>query len=143
MFTRSQGINAGIQKTRDQLLAAVPVLRADGALMRNAVQQGPSAGKGATIDHTPEIAAMQEHLKTLRSAILAEKDGGAPAQAARDITARTLLESDQALAKLAESFRAPDQKSSLALVTESNNLVKKAQGSSVLAAKALGIPWPL
>ncbi len=132
----------GVSKIRSLLIAARPLLQADGRDIDLSLPKKPPPPGQPFPDPTPAIAHMREHLQTLRTAVLAESVGAAGANA-RELTALTLLQTDQSLEKLAQSFAAPDQASANELRGESARLVKQAKGTSVKAGKALGIPWPL
>lgn len=141
MLASVQVPNPGIKKIRDQLLAAKQQIESDQFLLETSFRRPLPSGK-AQFDHTADIAVMRQHLKALREAISSGTEGGSVAQAARDITARTLNETEGSLEKLAEVSHVPDQTAALTILAESVRLSKQAKASSELAAKALGIPWP-
>lgn len=135
--------NPGIAKIRALLLAAQPGLDADARALSVAFRQPLHAPGDSIPDRSPAVAVLIEHLKALRSDVEGTTVEGAAAVNARDLTAHTLLETEQAMAKLAETYAALDQRSATILLSESNRLLKAAKASSTKAGKALGIPWPL
>jgi hypothetical protein len=132
-----------VAKIRALLLAARPLLKADGRELGLAVPEEPSPRGQPIPDPSPAIARMREHLQSLRTAVLAVSGGGPTAAGAQELTALTLLQTDQSLEKLAQAYAAPDPASATELRGESVRLVKQARSTSVKAGKALGIPWPL
>jgi hypothetical protein len=135
--------NPGIAKIRALLLAARPGLTTAGRAAAVAFQQPPAAPGDPVPDRSPAIGPLLQQVTTLRGQVEGVTVQGAAAVSARDLTARALLETEQSLAKLAESYGAPDQPSATALLAESVRLLKAAKATGVLAGKALGIPWPL
>ena len=133
----------GVAKIRALLLAASPRLVAEGRELALAFQQPLHAPGEAVPDRSPAIARLIEHLKTLRTEVEGTIVAGAAAVSARDLTARALRETEQALGKLVESYAAPDQRSSIALLEESLRLLKEAKATSAKAGKLLDMPWPL
>lgn len=133
------GQDPGVAKIRALLVAARPVLAADGRAIDLTPKKPPAP---LFSDPRPSIAKMREHVQKLRVAVLAERVGPSGASA-RDLTALTLLETDQSLDKLSQSFGASTPGSANELREESINLVKQAKATSVKAGQALGIPWPL
>ena len=133
----------GVAKIRALLIAARPQLAAEGRELALAFQQPLHAPGEAVPDRSPAIALLIEHLKTLRTDVESATVDGAAAVSARDLTARGLLETNQALGKLAETYAAPDQASATELLAESVRLLNEAKATSAKAGKALGIPWPL
>jgi hypothetical protein len=132
-----------VAKIRALLLAARPLLKADGRELGLAYPEEPPPPGQPFPDPSPAIAHMREHLQSLRTAVLAESGGGPTAASARELTALTLLQTDQSLEKLAQAYAAPDPASATELRGESVRLMKQARSTSVKAGKALGIPWPL
>jgi len=135
--------NPGIAKIRALLLAAQPGLDADARALTVEFRQALHAPGDSIPDRSPAFALLIEHLKTLRSDVEGTTVEGAAAVNARDLTVHALLETEQAMAKLAETYAAPDQRSATILLAESNRLLKDAKATSTKAGKALGIPWPL
>jgi hypothetical protein len=133
----------GVAKIRALLIAARPLLQADRREFGLAYPAKPPPQGQPFPDPSPAIAHMREHLQALRTAVLAESGGGPAVASARELTALTLLETDQSLEKLAQAYAAPDPASATELRGESVRLVKQARSTSVKAGKALGIPWPL
>ncbi len=132
-----------VAKIRALLIAARPQLAAEGRELALAFKQPLHTPGEPVPDRSPAIARLIEHLKTLRADVESATVEGAAAVSARDLTARALLETEQALGKLAETYAAPDQRSSTVLLAESVRLLKEAKATSVKAGKALNIPWPL
>ena len=135
--------NPGIAKIKALLLAAQPGLDAEARALSVAFRQPLHAPGDSIPDRSPAIAVLIEHLKALRSDVEGTTVEGAAAVNARDLTVHALQQTEQALTKLAETYAAPDQKSAIILLSESNHLLKDAKATSVKAGKALGIPWPL
>lgn len=133
----------GVAKIRGLLLAARPELTAEARSLSNAFKEPLKAPGEAIPDRSPAVALLIDHVKTLRSGVEGTTVQGAAAASARDLTVRALLETEQALAKLAETYAAPDQRSVTVLLSESVRLLKAAKLTSAKAGKALGIPWPL
>ena len=124
------------------LLAARTQLQADGRALDLATPEKPPQGKPSA-DPGEAIANMRTHVQSLRASVLAQIGGGAVAFTATELTARTLLETDQSLEKLAQAYAASDPASANDLRGESVRLIKQARNTSVDAGKVLGIPWPL
>ncbi len=135
--------NSGVAKIRALLIAAGPGLNSDSRALSVAFRQPLHAPGDSVPDRSPAVALLIEHLKKLRSDIESTTVEGAAAVSARDLAARALLETAEALAKLADTYAAPDQRSSTILLAESVRLLKEAKATSAKAGKALGIPWPL
>jgi hypothetical protein len=135
--------DSGVAKIRALLLAARPGLAASARDLALEFKKPPKSPGEAIPDRSPAITTLIEKLKTLREAVEAVAVEGAVAVNARDLTVRALLETEQSLGKLAESYAAPDQASSTVLLAESVRLLKEARTTSATAGKALGIPWPL
>ena len=133
----------GVANIRALLLAARPGLAAEGRELALAFKQPLHAPGDSIPDRSPAIALLTEHIKTLRADVESATVQGATAVSARDLTARALLETDQALGKLAETYAAPDQPAATVLLAESVRLLKEAKATSAKAGEALGIPWPL
>jgi hypothetical protein len=134
--------DAGVAKIRALLLAAKPGLVANARELATAFNQ-PLALGAKVPDRSPGIAAFKQKLGALRADVEGTAVQGAGGVSAKDLTLRALLETDQALRKLAESSLAPDQTSATILLAESVRLLKAAKATSLLAGKALNIPWPL
>ncbi len=100
--------NPGIAKIRALLLAAQPGLDADARALTVAFRQPLHAPGDSIPDRSPALALLIEHLKTLRSDVEGTTVQGAAAVNARDLTVHTLLETEQAMAKLADTYAAPD-----------------------------------
>jgi len=132
-----------VVRIRALLLAARPRIQADSRELKLAWSLEPPATGEPLPDRGQAIGKMREHLRSLRTAVLAVTGGGPAGAGARTLTAQTLHETDQSLEKLAQSLVAPDQDSAGELWAESVRLGKQAQSTSVNAEKALGIPWPL
>ena len=147
MLARAQAVQDPVAKIRALLLAARPRIQADSRELDLAWQEEPPPGQPAGTGPSPDpgaaITKMRAHLRALRTAVLAVSGGGPAGTSARDLTAQTLLETDQSLEKLAQSLAAPDPDSAGELWGESVRLGKQAMSTSVNAEKALGIPWPL
>lgn len=131
--------DTGVAKIRALLIAARPLLQADAHEFALAFPKKPVRGQPFP-DPSSAISHMRAHLQALRAAVLA---GAAAGVSARDLTALTLLETDQSLDKLAQSYAASDHSTATELREESIRLANQAKGTSVKASKALGIPWPL
>lgn len=125
------------------LRAARPLLQADQREFALAYPKKPPPPGHPFPDPSQAIAHMREHLQALRTGVLAQTGGGPAAASARELTALTLLESDQSLEKLEQAYAASDPAAATELRHESIRLVKQAKSTSVKAGKALGIPWPL
>ena len=134
--------DAGVAKIRALLLAAKPGLVANARELATAFNQ-PLAPGAKVPDRSPGIAAFKQKLGALRADVEGTAVQGAGGVSAKDLTLRALLETDQALRKLAESSLAPDQTSATILLADSVRLLKAAKATSLLAGKALNIPWPL
>lgn len=132
-----------IAKIRALLTAAAPQLQADVRTIDQALPMEPTPLDEPYVDPTEAIAVMRRHLQSLRASVLAVRGAGPGAASAQELTARSLLESDQSLDKLAQSIDAMDPDSAGELWAESLRLTKQAKATSVEAEKALGIPWPL
>ena len=144
MFTRAQAApNPVVAKIRALLRDARPLIEADGRELALAYPDEPPPTGQRFPDARPALAKMREHLQALRTAVLAQSGGGPAGASARELTALTLLETDQSLEKLAEACAAPDPASANALREESVVLLKQAKSTSIKAGKALAIPWPL
>jgi hypothetical protein len=138
-----QARDPGVAKIRALLLAARPRLAAESRELAASFKK-PLAKPGEAVpDRSPAVAPLIEHLKTLRAEVEGVTVQGAAAVSARDLTVQALLETEQSLGKLAESYAAPDQTSATVLLAESVRLLKDAKATSAKAGKALNIPWPL
>jgi hypothetical protein len=135
--------NPGIAKIRALLIVARPGLTAGAHELALAFREPLHAPGEPVPDRSPAIAGLREQFEKLRTDVENLTVEGAAAVSARDLTARALLETDQALEKLGESYAAPDQRSATVLLAESVRLLKEAKATSAKAGKALGIPWPL
>ena len=134
---------SGVEKIKALLLAARTGLNASARELALEFKKPPHAPGEAVPDRSPAITSLIEKLKTLRESVEAVSVEGAAAVTAKDLTVRALLETEQSLGKLAESYTATDQSSSTGLLAQSVQLLKQAKATSALAGKALGIPWPL
>jgi hypothetical protein len=133
----------GVAKIRALLIAARPLLQADAREFALAYPKKlPPRGQPFP-DPSSAISHMRAHLQALRTAVLAEPGGSAAGASARELTALALLETDQSLDKLSQSYAASDRSSASELREESIRLANQAKSTSVKAGKALGIPWPL
>ena len=132
----------GVAKIRALLLAAKPGLVANARELATAFKQ-PLAAGAAVPDRSPGIGGLKAKLEALRAEVESIAVQGATAVSAKELTVRALLETDQGLGKLAETYAASDQRSSTILLAESVALLKKAKTTSLAAGKALNIPWPL
>lgn len=132
-----------IARIRALLVAAAPQLRADGRALESALPAEPTPLEEPYTDPARAIATMRAHLRPLRASVLAVRGGGPAAASAQELTARSLLETDQSLDQLAQSIDAMDPDSAGQLWAESLRLTKQAKATSIEAEKALGIPWPL
>lgn len=132
-----------IAKIRTLLTTAGPQLQADAKAIDLALPAEPTPLDEPFVDPTEAIATMRQHLRSLRTSVLALRGAGPAAATAQELTARSLLESDQSLEKLAESIDSLDPEAQGALWAESLRLTKQAIATSVEAEKALGFPWPL
>lgn len=132
-----------ITKIRTLLTSARPQLLADANAIELALPAEPTPLEEPYVDPTAAIATMRRHVQSLRTSVLALRGGGPAVASAQELTARSLLESDQSLEKLAESIDARDVESQGALWAESLRLTKQARATSIEAGTALGIPWPL
>jgi hypothetical protein len=135
--------DTGVAKIRSLLLAARPGLTAGARELAAAFKEPLHAPGDKVPDRSPAIVALKEQLEKLRADVEGVTVQGAAAVSAKDLTVRALLETEQALAKLAETYAAPDQASATVLLAESVRLLKEAKATSAKAGKALGIPWPL
>ena len=135
--------DTGVAKIKALLLEARTGLNAASRELALEFKKPPSKPGDAVPDRSPALNALIDKLKTLREAVAAVTVEGAAATSARDLTVRALLETEQSLGKLAESYGVPDQASSTALLAQSVQLAKQSKATSALAGKALGIPWPL
>ena len=135
--------DTGVAKIKALLLEARPGLNAAARELALEFRKPPSIPGEAIPDRSPAITVLIDKLKTLREAVAAVTVEGAAATSARDLTVRALLETEQSLGKLAESYGVADQASSTALLAQSVQLAKQSKATSALAGKALGIPWPL
>jgi len=144
MLVRAQAApDPVVARIRALLLAAQPQIQADGrALDLASPEEMPGPGD-PYLDPGVAIGNMRAHLRSLRASILALRAAGPAAVSARDLTAQTLLESDQSLEKLALAFATPDPAAATALRDESVRLLAQAANTSIRAGTALGIPWPL
>ena len=125
------------------LRAARPQLDADGKAMDRA-SSGELYGPGeAYIDLGDAIAKMRKDIRSLRASVVAQTGRTPAAASARDLTAQTLLETDQSFEKLAQATDTADPTAATALRDESFRLLSQAAVTSVKAGTALGIPWPL
>ena len=116
--------NPGVPKIRALLIAARPGLAAEGRELVLAFKEPPQVPGKPVSDRSPAIARLIEHLRKLRADVESTTVEGAAAVSTRDLTARALLETDQALGKLAETYAAPDQRSATILLAESVRLRK-------------------
>ena len=135
--------DTGLAKIKALLIAARPRLTAQAREVSSAFVQPLKGPEDTVTDKSPVILPLIEQLKALRAEVTATKVEGASAVSARDLTARALLETEQALGKLAESYAADDRASSMKVLWESVQLLKAAKTTSTQAGKALGIPWPI
>ena len=133
----------GVAKIRALLTAARPDLLAGSHEVAKAFQEPPSKPGEPVPDRSPAVGRLVQKLTTLRGAVESVSVTAAAAVSARNLTVRALQETEQSLAKLAESYGAPDQSSATELLGQSVRLLKAAKASGTLAGKALGIPWPL
>ena len=132
-----------IDKIIELLTYALPLFRDDQKEFAAAYPKQPPAMGQPFPDPGPAIAHMREHLQGLRADVLAQVGGSAAAATARELTALTLLQSDQSLEKLQQSYAAPNRTSANSFREQSIQLVKLAKTTSIKAGTALGIPWPL
>ena len=132
-----------IDKIIELLTYALPLFRDDEKEFAVAYPKKPPPMGEPFPDPAPAIAHMREHLQGVRTDVLALTGGTPAAATARELTALTLLETDQSLEKLQQAYAAPDRMYATHLREESVQLVKQAKSDSVKAGKALGIPWPL
>jgi hypothetical protein len=135
--------DTGLAKIKTLLIAARPRLTAQAREVSSAFIQPLKSPDDAVTDKSPVILQLVEQLKALRTEVTAIRVEGASALSARDLTVRALLETEQALNKLAESYAAGDRASSMKTLWESVQLQKAAKATGTQAGKALGIPWPL
>ena len=124
------------------LIAAKPQLQADSKALARATSGKPYEDTEDYIDAGDAIAKMRKHLQSLRASVLAQTGGSAAATSARDLAAQTLLETDQALEKLAAATDSTEAEQATKLRDESMRLLSMAAATSVKAEAALGIPWP-
>jgi len=144
MLTDSEVMqDTGLAKIKTLLIAARPRLTAKSREVSSAFTQPPQGPNGTVSDKSPAILQLAEQLKALRVEVAATKVEGASAINARDLTVRALLESEQGLSKLAESYSTSDRAASMKILWESVQLQKAAKTTSTQAGKALGIAWPL
>ena len=144
MFTRTQAApNPVVAKIRALLRDARPQLQADQRALGLAYPEEPPPPGQRFPDPSPAIATMREHLQALRTEVMAQSGGGPAGASGRELTALTLLQSDQSLEKLAQAYAAPDVATANVLREESVRLLKESKANSIKAGKALGIPWPL
>jgi len=144
MLTDSKVVqDAGIAKIKSLLMAARPALTAESRKVAATFTQTLAAQGGEVTDKSPEVIHLMEEFKALRTGIAAVTVTGAAATSARDLTTRALLETEQALSRLADSYIASDRKESMIILRESGQFMKAAEATGTLAGKALGIAWPL
>ena len=137
------GATQGVARIREILLAARAQLASDEAELAAVFRAPPPAPGGQFPDPVPALNRMREHLQAVRAEILQETGGGVPGATARTLSARAILETDEALAKLVEARLAPAAGPAAVLLEESVRLRVAARKSSTQAGNALGIPWPL
>lgn len=98
----------GVEKIKALLLAARTGLNASARELALEFKKPPHAPGEAVPDRSPAITSLIEKLKTLCQAVEAVTVEGAAAVTARDLTVRAVLETEQSLGKLAESYAATD-----------------------------------
>jgi hypothetical protein len=133
----------GVAKIRALLLASRSDVAGDVRELSAAAHRRAVTTPSTVPDRSAAIERMRKKIELLRAKVESTTVAGPNAVNARDLTVRALLETDQALAKLAATYTAPDQQSATALIAESVKLTARAKATSVQAGKALGIPWPL
>jgi hypothetical protein len=133
----------GVAKIRALLLAARTDVAGDVRELSAAAHRRTAPTPSTVPDRSAAIERMRKKIELLRAKVESTTVAGPNAVGARELTVRALLETDQALAKLAATYAAPDQASATALISESVKLTARAKATSGQAGKALGIPWPL
>ena len=134
--------DSGVAKIKALLAEARPRLVA-GAKALGAEMKHPLQADQNLPSSRPSITGLADEVKALRTSVMATTVQGAVAVNAKDLTARALLESEQALTALAESYGGDDQTATTKSLAESVRLLKAAKVSGTAAGKALGIRWPL
>jgi len=132
-----------VAKIIELLRGARPLLQADAREFSLVYPKKPPTTGQPFPDPSQAIAHMRTHLQAPGTAVLAQNGGGPAAAGARQLTALTLLESDQSLEKLEQAYASSDPAAATDLRHESIRLAKQGKTTSVKAGKALGIPWPL
>lgn len=134
--------DGGLAKIKALLTEARPGLIASakglGAEMKHPLRSGEDLP-----DSRPSITGLAARVKALRTSVMATTVQGSVATNAKDLTARALLETEQALSELAKSYPGDDQTSGTKSLAESVRLLKAAKATGTAAGKALGIGWPL
>lgn len=144
MFTEIQAVqDPDLARIRTILVAAGPRLAALGREAALAFQRPPDIPGGPVLDQGQVIGRLMQELTTLEGEVGRVTLPAATAERARALAVRSLQETEQALARLADSYAAPDQPSATALLAESVRLLRAASATGALAGTALGIPWPL
>ncbi len=134
--------DAGLAKIKALLTEARPRLIAGAKALGAEMRQPLHAGEDLP-NSRPAITKLADEVKALRTRVMSTAVEGDAASSAKDLTARALLETEQSLSELAESYTGYDQPSRTKFLAESVLLLKAAKVTGTAAGRALGIPWPL
>jgi hypothetical protein len=134
--------NPGANKVKHRLLASRSRIHGDGKALRRAFATAPVPGQPHT-DATAAIAHLRNHLATLEAEIQHQTGGGAAGKKARQLTAQTIADTRNSLAKLDAASKATDQAAAVKLINDGMTLLEKAKKTSRKAGKSLEGAWPL
>ncbi|MEO8578225.1 MAG: hypothetical protein ABI556_16050 [Gemmatimonadales bacterium] len=134
--------DAGIAKIKALLTGARPGLIAGAKELGSTMRQPLHLGAEVP-NRGPAFTKLADDVKALRTKVMATAVEGSAALNAKDLAARALLETEQALSALADSYTEYDEASRTKFLAESVRLLKAAKVTGTAAGKALGIPWPL
>jgi hypothetical protein len=134
--------NAGANKVKHRLLAARSRIKGDTHALTQILGATPVAGQPFP-DTSAAIAQLSKHLGTLHADVQRQGGGGAQGKQARQLTARTIQDTQKSLAKLAAASKATDQAAAVKLINEGLRLLHEAKLTSHKAGKAMQGTWPI
>jgi hypothetical protein len=134
--------NPGAAKLKRRLLASRAHIERDGHALTTALSIAPVAGQPPHAAAVA-IADLSKQLAQLHADVQHESGGGTTGAKARRLTAQTIADARNCLAKLEAATKAPDQATALKLLSEGFKLLDAAKRTSHKAGTTLGGSWPL
>lgn len=134
--------NPGAAKVRRRLLVSRARIERDGHALTTALSIAPVAGQPSHAAAVA-IADLSKQLAQIHADVQHESGGGATGAKTRRLTAQTIADARNCLAKLEAATKATDQATALKLLSEAFKLLHAAKGTSHKAATTLGGSWPL